>query len=379
MAVAGRMRIAMFAHNYLPHPGGVEVVVWNLARGLAERHDVVLVSSAYDGANGVSREDGMEVHRLPAVHFTERRGVPYPTPFGPGVLQALAAVRNVDVVHAHGALYAQTLLARHAARRARAPLVLTEHVGLVEYRRAAFNGAQKIAWRLIGDGTVRQCALVATCSARVQRWLEQRSGRQVRYVGHGVDLVRFHRRSPEERRALRRSFGLPENGVTGLFVGRDADKKNIGAVLDAPRDGYVLVVCGAERNLQAANLVDLGIVPYERMPDLFGCMDFMVHAASGEGFPLAVQEAIASGVPVALLWDEGYERWMPREVVAACDRLQDVASEMVQLAGDSMRRDVLARAGRDWASRHWSWAATVAAYEQIYEDSLSLPADGRDP
>jgi D-inositol-3-phosphate glycosyltransferase len=201
----------------------------------------------------------------------------------------------------------------------------------------------------------------------------------VRYVGHGVDLVRFHRRSPEERRALRRSFGLPENGVTGLFVGRDADKKNIGAVLDAPRDGYVLVVCGAERNLQAANLVDLGIVPYERMPDLFGCMDFMVHAASGEGFPLAVQEAIASGVPVALLWDEGYERWMPREVVAACDRLQDVASEMVQLAGDSMRRDVLARAGRDWASRHWSWAATVAAYEQIYEDSLSLPADGRDP
>jgi hypothetical protein len=28
----------MFAHNYLPHPGDLEVMVWNVARRLAMRH-----------------------------------------------------------------------------------------------------------------------------------------------------------------------------------------------------------------------------------------------------------------------------------------------------------------------------------------------------
>ena len=76
-------KIAMFVSNYIPHPGGLEVMVWNLARGLARRHEVVLVTSAYDGVHGISSEDGMTVHRLPAVHLTERFGVPYPVPAGP--------------------------------------------------------------------------------------------------------------------------------------------------------------------------------------------------------------------------------------------------------------------------------------------------------
>ena len=67
-------KVAMFVSNYIPHPGGLEVMVWNLARGLARRHEVVLVTSAYDGVHGVSREDGMTVHRLPAIHLTERFG-----------------------------------------------------------------------------------------------------------------------------------------------------------------------------------------------------------------------------------------------------------------------------------------------------------------
>lgn len=367
------LKIAMFAHNYLPHPGGLEVMVWNLARGLAERHDVVLVSSAYGEASGVSREDGIEVHRLPATHFTERLGVPYPVPLGPGVARAFAAVADADVVHAHGALYAQTLMARRAARKAGAPLVLTEHVGFVSYASPVVNTMQRLAWRLIGDGTVRRSAEVVTYNARVQQWLERRSGRIVRYVGNGVDLVRFVRRTGEERRVLRQSFGLPRDGVVGLFVGRDAAKKNLDVVLAAPRSGYTLALCGAQRNLrgEGEHLVDLGIVPYDRMADLFGCVDFMVHPASGEGFPLAVQEAVASGVAVVLLWDEGYERWMPRDLVAACERVDGVVPAMLDLVSDAPHRAALAEAGRSWASRNWSWAATTAAYEEIYHAGIA--------
>ena len=366
-----RLRIAMFAHNYLPHPGGLEVMVWNLARGLAERHDVVLVTSAFDGASGVSREDGMEVHRLPTLHVAERMGVPYPIPLGGGVRAAMHATSSADVVHAHGALYLQTVLARRVARRAGARFVLTEHVGFVEYPQRLFDVAQRVAWGCIGDSMLRRADAVVTYNARVHRWLSERGRRVVDFIGNGVDFARFRPRGRDERRALRRSFDLPEEGVVALFVGRDAGKKNLDTLLRARRAGYTLAVCGAQRNLSGggADLIDLGVVAYDRMADLFASVDLMVHPASGEGFPLAVQESVASGVPVVLLWDEGYGRWMPRDLVVACDALDEIEPALAGLAADATRRVRLAAEGRDWAEQHWSWAASVAAYEQIYDEA----------
>jgi len=364
-----RRRIAMFVSNYLPHPGGLEVMVWNLSRGLARRHDVVLVTSAYDDKHGISREDGMTVHRLPATHLTEHRlGVPYPMPVGPGLRAALRDVRGASVVHAHGALYAQSLLARGVARRAAAPFVLTEHVGFVTYSSAALNAIQRAAWSAIGFPLVRGADAVVTYNARVHEQLGRDSGRTIHFVGNGVDVERFQPRLPEERRALRRSFGLPEEGALALFAGRESEKKNLDVLLRAERHGYTLVVCGWERNLTGPALVDLGVVPYARMADLFACTDVMVHPASGEGFPLAVQEAVASGLPVVLLWDEGYARWMPRTLVEACDAPSEVPARLADLVGDLARRAKLGDAGRTWARAQWSWDATVMAYERIYDD-----------
>ena len=365
------MKVAMFAHNYRPHPGGLEVMVWNLARGLAREHEVVLVTSAYAGASGISHEDGMEVHRLPATHLTERMDVPYPVPLGPGLRRALAAVANADVVHAHGALYAQTLIARALAKRIGAPLVLTEHVGWVEYASPVLNSVQRAAWSLIGNGTLRQSAAVVTINARIQAWLQQRHREPVRFVGNGVDLGRFRPRRTDERGRLRRSFGLPEDRKLALFVGRDAAKKNLDVVLAARPADVTLVVCGAVRAIPDEHVVSLGLVPYDRMPDLFACADLMIHAATGEGFPLAVLECIASGVPIVLMWDDGYSRILPKELVGACDRLDDIAARVAELMNDGPRREALAVDGRQWAEQHWSWDAAVAAYDHIYRDILA--------
>jgi glycosyltransferase involved in cell wall biosynthesis len=368
----GAIKIAMFVSNYLPHPGGLEVMVWNLARGLARRHDVVLVTSAYHGVHGVSDEDGMTVHRLPALHVTERLSVPYPVPLGPGVRAAVSAARGADIVHAHGALYLQTLLARGVSRRERVPFVLTEHVGFVEYASASLNAIQRSAWRVVGDPVVRGADAVVALGARVHDWLADRLRPDVRFVGNGVDLCAFQRRALD-RRELRRSFGLPEEGTLVLWAGREAAKKNLDLALAIPRDDFTLVVCGWKRDLVGERLVDLGNIPHQRMAALYGCADIMLHTATGEGFPLAVQESVASGLPVVLLWDESYARWMRRDVVAAVDRPANIGPTLVTLVNDPDRREQLAQAGRTWAEAHWSWEATVAAYEEIYRDVIDRP------
>jgi D-inositol-3-phosphate glycosyltransferase len=372
------MRIAIFCHNYVPHPGGLEVMVQNLVRGLARAHEVVLVSSGWEGAHGESVEDGVTVHRVPALHFTERLGVPYPVPLGSGVRSALQAVASADVVHAHGSLYASSILAAWASRRSNKPLVLTEHVGFVTYRRPLLNAVQRAAWRAIGDRIVGSASLVTALNARVQGWLRARfPGLAVRYVGNGVDNALFRPRTAAERTAIRRRLGLPEDEVLALFVARASEKKNLDAVLDIPRQNHHLVVCGARRDLRSPGLTDLGLVPYAQMPDLFGCVDLMVHASAGEGLPLAVQEAMASGLPVALLWDEGYAGWISREAVRVCESLVDLDAAVRRLTTSAEDRAALSARARAWAEHKWSWTETVAQYESLYTEVLPRTARAR--
>jgi glycosyltransferase involved in cell wall biosynthesis len=212
---------------------------------------------------------------------------------------------------------------------------------------------------------------VATINSRIHRWLEARyPDNDIRHIGNGVDTSRFAPRRPSERLEARRALGLPEEVPLVLFVGRDSEKKNFDAVLGVPRDDFHLVVCGAERKLQAGGVSDLGIVPYERMPALFAAVDAMVLASTGEGFPLVVQEALASGVPIALLWDPGYAASLDRSIVAACDTVAELPETLRRLATDSALRASLSCAGRAWAEAHWSWDATVRAYEQLYADVM---------
>jgi glycosyltransferase involved in cell wall biosynthesis/2-polyprenyl-3-methyl-5-hydroxy-6-metoxy-1,4-benzoquinol methylase len=322
---ARRLRVGVVAHEYPPHVGGVETVAHALAARLAERHDVVVLTSAHGDAGGrpgVERAAGLEVHRVPAVRPPERAGVPYPVPAGPGLRAALRALAGADVLHAHGALYPHTALAAAVAARTGAPLVLTEHVGLVPYASAALGALQRAAWRVVGDRVLARTARAAALNARVAGWVAaRRPGLPVARVANGVCGRTFRPASPDERAAARARFGLPADAPVVLLAARRAEKKNVGAVVAAARAALagdaLLVTCGADHGGADEGVRHLGAVAHAEMPALFAAADVLAHAGVGEGFPVAVQEAMAAGVPVALLWDDAYAPEVARDAVAA--------------------------------------------------------------
>ena len=367
----GSLRIGMLCHNYAPHPGGIEVVVRNLGRRLARSHEVTIVTAAWAGDSGASREDAMEVHRLPALHLSEKLGIPYPFPLGPGIARALRALAAVDILHAHGALYPVALLAAALSSSRGIPLVLTEHVGFVRYPRAAVNALERVAWRLLGDRVLRRSAAVTTYNERIADWLRMRwPGCSPRLIRNGVDTGRFGPLNPEERRARRASFQLPQDQTVVLFAGRDNPKKNLDVVLRIPRESFQLAICGHRRDLRGANLTDLGLLSHEAMADLYGCADLLVHAATGEGFPLVVQEALACGLPVVLLWDDGYLTSIDRDAVVACTSFEELSQEVRALAVNAERRASLSARARTTAIRLWSWDVTASSYLQLYRECL---------
>lgn len=363
------MRIGIATHNYPPHLGGLETLVRELAERFARHHDVVVVSTAWETARGVTRENGVTVHRVPAWHGLERAGVPYAVPVGPGAIAAYRALRSCDVLHAHGCLYLTSVLAV-LAQRTGVPLFVTEHVGAVPYHAPALRAVQRVAWAVIGDRVARGCAGLIAYNARVEEYLRQRFPReQVHFIGNGVDVDVFHPPSDGERAAARQRLGLPSDAVLGLFVGREAEKKNLEAVLQSRSQHYQLVVCGAVRHLPDG-VLNLGAVPHAVMSDVYAATDFMIHAAVGEGFPVAVQEAAASGLPVVLLWDVGYARAISRDCVRAIDTLDQLTEATTTLATTKTLRRELGQAARAFAAHQWNWDTTIERHLHLFQSAL---------
>ncbi|MBI3789472.1 MAG: glycosyltransferase, partial [Gemmatimonadetes bacterium] len=266
-----------------------------------------------------------------------------------------------------GVLYAHTVLARRMARRAAKPLVLTEHVGRVPYRGAVLRAVQDAAWRVIGDATLAQASAVVALNDRVRAWLAARGAAAApELIPNGVDLDRFGPGDAVQRTIAREALGLPAEGVLGLMVGRDTPKKHRAAAIGADRAGWTLVLAGAPVAIHGAGVHDLGVLAGETMPLLYHACDFLVHLAEGEGFPMAVQEAMATGLPVALAWDAGYASTLDRDAVLAGDGIAATMRGAQALAADAALRTAVGGRGRAWATSRWSWDEAVARYEAVY-------------
>ena len=141
--------------------------------------------------------------------------------------------------------------------------------------------------------------------------------RSSRVIMHGIDTEMFC--PPQDRRAHRRSLGLPENVTIGCF-GRIRRQKGTDVFVDAmleilPRHaGVTALVMGRaahkhgpflenlrEKVTQAGlqdRILFLPEVPVEEMPRWYQALDLLVAPQRWEGFGLTPLEAMACGVPV---------------------------------------------------------------------------------
>ncbi|MYG39301.1 MAG: glycosyltransferase family 4 protein [Nitrospira sp. SB0677_bin_15] len=141
--------------------------------------------------------------------------------------------------------------------------------------------------------------------------------RPSRVIIHGIDTGTFH--PPEDRRAHRRSLGLPENVTIGCY-GRIRRQKGTDVFVDAmlavlpqytgvtalvmgrAAHKHIPFLQGLREKVAQAGLQDrilfLPEVPVEEMPRWYQVLDLLVAPQRWEGFGLTPLEAMACGVPV---------------------------------------------------------------------------------
>lgn len=373
-------RVLLVCHFYPPHMGGIERVVQAEARRLAALGlEVTVVTSGERAAETVG-DDGVRVVRVRAWNGLESRfGVPFPL-FGPGLPRQMRRwARWADVVHIHDTFYLTSWAAARAARRARRPWLVTQHVELVDHPSALVTAVQRAVYRLAGARIWRGARTVFTLNARVADFVRGHGGaaERMRHLPNGVDTTLYHPCTDAiEQREIRAEFGLPLERPLALFAGRLVPKKGYDVAVAAQElgTGFDLVLAGGG-DASALNggrgVHYVGALPPERLARLYRACDMFVLPSVAEGFPLSVQEAMAAGLPVVTTPDPGYAPYgldTDRFVFAERDP-EAVAAELSRLAADASLRTEMAKYSERYARTAFSWDAHAEALVEAYEEA----------
>lgn len=370
------MRILFVSHYALPHLGGIEVAIDAVASELTRRgHDVAhLAAAARRDREGEPGRRPYRVLRLPALNTLEdRTGAPWPV-FGPSLVRALRReLAAADVLHAHGFLYMSSLVALLMAPRAR---VLTEHVGHVSYDSKLLDRGEAMAIATLGRFAARRADALVYLNDKVAEDLRDLApGARLVRIGNGVDTELFHPPREGERARLRSELGWDERPRV-LFVGRLVAKKGVDLALAAAAaaDGgfeLVLVGPGDPPASVPAGVSVLGPLPRGRVAELYRAADAFLLPSRGEGFPLTVQEAMASGLPVVLADDPAYEPHLDGAGDGAHTRPADgaaLAALLREIVGDPERRERAGAQAAEYARSAFSLEAVTDAHERLYSE-----------
>lgn len=363
------MRVLLVSAHFRPHVGGIETFTENLADGLSARGHEVTVLCCRTDRTAPSAEDGAyRVVRVPASTLPERRlGVPYPVPSPAALVGALRReLRGADVVHVQDMLYATSIAALLAARHARVPALVTQHVGFVPQGNRILDGAQRLAHAAVRPAA-RAATRVVSYNVEVSAWAERRWGLE------RVPVMPVGVAPPLQVRATRAELGLPADRLVALFVGRDVPKKGLEIFLDAADPAYELVAV-TDRPGDDERATMLPFMPPERLSRLFSAVDVFVLPSEAEGVPLALQEAMTHGLPVVAPYSPGYAEAFDATDIAAVTRdAEAVRTALRRLAQDPAERARLAARSRAVGTSSFSLEAFLEAYEELYRDLAHVP------
>jgi glycosyltransferase involved in cell wall biosynthesis len=300
------MKILMASHYFASHQGGIEIVADELFRRLAASGQEVvwLAGDATPPPLPIATSRSVS---LSVFNFVEKKiGLPFPIPTLGALEKMGREMCNANVLILHDCLYLTNIFAFLLARVRGVPTIIVQHIGSVPYSHLALNLAMKVSNTVVTRPMLSRATQVIFISETTKSFFSRlRFNRSPEIVFNGVDTDLYcPLGNAEAKHGLRREYDLPEDRRVILFVGRFVEKKGMRALehMVRLRPEWTWVFAGwgplDPRAWKAENARVLPTLRGRSLAPLYRACDLLVLPSSGEGFPLVVQEALASGLPV---------------------------------------------------------------------------------
>lgn len=367
-----RLRVLQISSYGLGHPGGLESVAEMLSKFLSRQNcRTIWAFGTVKHAASTPR-----VIRYRVFDLLERLvGVPSPIPTPSSCWKLFRLVKSSDVVLVHDFMYLSSALTILFCLVLRKRFVLMVHVWRVDYSNRALNWLQSIAHLVFGRIALAQAASVFTCSREILRQVEQRRSHKAYFVPNGIHV---RQGDPVDGLVRRRPLLETRYRRRVCFAGRCVEKKGLHIVREAasalPDVQFTIAGTGPidPATWKLSNVKVLGWIDRDALTGLFEESDLLLLPSRGEGFPLTVQEAMASGLPCAL-FKETWNAWgrdplcfhlLPDE-----GYLAELCS-ILRMPRSTSRREELAA----YAIQNWDWEQTTKSYARALHAAYLDPS-----
>lgn len=379
------LRIALITETFPPEINGVANTLGRLHQGLLARgHCLQLVRPRQPSDQGCPSSEQLLLTRgWPLPGYTGLQ-------WGQSALHKLLRSwrrQRPDVLYiaTEGPL---GLSALRAARRLGIPVVSGFHTNFQQYSNHYGLGllSRALIHYLRWFHNRSQMTLVPSISQQIE--LTRRGFQRLELLARGVDSQLFH---PAKRcSALRASWGLGEEDIAILHVGRLAAEKNLNLLAKAfhalqqahpeQRLKLILVGDGPQRGSlqqQLPQALFCGVQRGEALAEYYASGDLFIFPSQSETFGNVVLEALASGLAVAA-FDQAaaaqHIRHGHNGALAQSEDEQGFIEAASWLLSDSEGRRRVRLNARLHASRQ-GWPAIVALFEQHLRQAMHFPAE----
>jgi glycosyltransferase involved in cell wall biosynthesis len=371
---ARALRILHVLPNLLPNDciGGAERIAGDLMAAFSERHEVAALSLY--GLTGSALEERLRRAGVSLYQLRKRAGFDPSVIFG--VDRVLRELRP-DVVHTH--LYVLRYVLPALLRRP-APLAVHTVHNQAEHE-ADFLG------RMVQRLAFRRRVVPVAISNLIARSLERVYGIQCKaIIPNGIPVERFGG-EPDDRIRWREEHGFSRDVVLLASAGRLAAQKDPLMLVQAfatVRDPHAHLLVLGEGTLfqRVMELVrSLKLEPRVHLlgnrDDVARCLaasDIFVMASRWEGNPLAVMEAMASGLPVVSTAVGGVPDLVEsgqHGILVPPGEPAALARAMEFLCRNPETRRSMGAAARERASREFSLEQMVEAYDALYRTAIA--------
>lgn len=389
-----RIGVLMVSGAYFPELSGGGLQCCALVRALRTRVRFVVLTTTSDPSLPLLDEvEGVTVHRVPV---DPRRAISKLMAAIRMVWLFLRISHSLQVVHLHG-FSQKSLLLILLARLSGKRLIQTMHT-------AGHDDPQAVRARGFVPfhlyAAVDRFVSVSPHFATLYRESTLPHAR-LREIPNGIDIGRFQPPGPGERERVRRELGLPEDLFLILFVGFFSREKRPHLLFDAwvrvrahcPASGLLFV--GAtdspyyevDRSLvkhirsEATALgAEKTVFFIERTHEIERCYraaNLFVMPSTREGLPIALLEAMASGLPCLATRLPGVTDTIidhgQNGLLFPPDDLGVLAGHLTALLADDGRAHALGQKARETVTARYTMEQVASQYLEEYEKVVEAP------
>lgn len=309
------MKIGFFANTYYPNTYGSTVSVEYFRKGLEKLgHQVYIFTPGFSGY----KDRHENVFRYPSVIWNYKK-IKYPLAISyyPPV-NKIAQELDLDIIHSHQP-FSVGKDGMRQARRNKIPIVFTHHCRYEDYTHYIPIIPQLfLRWHVKRRATVfaNKCNHVITPTKQIKQMIVSRGvTTKISILPTGID---WHKYQNGKRSKTRNKFGIKEDDICLLWVGRMQVEKNLNFLFEAVKGiiknkqnlKMIFVGSGPEEGMlkkktQKEGIEDkmffVGLIKQEEIQDYYSAGDIFLQTSLTETQGMTTTEALASGLAVVAI------------------------------------------------------------------------------